>query len=125
MKNVYINYKIKYKEEEDIKITTYSDSDWASDSKDRKSISGNLITIGDNNIIAWKSKKQPIVTLSSMEAEYVAASTTLQDIKLIKELINFIIGEIEIPTLFIDNQSALRSNLLLYISSKKRTQQTS
>ena len=48
----------------------HADSDWAQDLDDRKSTSGYAFYL--NGLISWSSKKQTIVALSSMEAEYVA-----------------------------------------------------
>ena len=52
----------------------YTDSDFAGSLDDRKSTSGYVFHIS-SGVIAWASKKQPIVTLSSAEAEYVAATS--------------------------------------------------
>ena len=51
----------------------YSDSDWCGDINDRKTTSGYVFFMG-NTAFTWLSKKQPIVTLFTCEAEYVAAS---------------------------------------------------
>ena len=57
-----------------LEITTYSDSDYAMDPDGRKSTTGYLIYLG-KNLIDWGSKKQPVVSQSSCEAELVAATT--------------------------------------------------
>ena len=62
-----------YSKTEDYKLVGYSDSDWYGDIDDRKSTSGYVFFMG-NTAFTWLSKKQPIVTLSTCEAEYVAAS---------------------------------------------------
>jgi hypothetical protein len=62
-----------YSKAEDYKLVGYSDSDWCEDIDDRKSTSGYVFFMGDTTF-TWLSKKQPIVTLSTCEAEYVAAS---------------------------------------------------
>jgi hypothetical protein len=41
---------------------------------DRKNTSGYIFHLGSGGI-SWASKKQPIVALSSVEAEYVAATS--------------------------------------------------
>ncbi|KAJ3676254.1 hypothetical protein LUZ60_003666 [Juncus effusus] len=62
-----------YSKTNEYKLVGYSDSDWCGDVDDRKSTSGYVFYIGDTSF-TWMSKKQPIVTLSTCEAEYVAAS---------------------------------------------------
>lgn len=49
----------------------YTDSDYAGDKLDRKSTSGFIFMMG-NSPISWGSNKQPMVALSSTEAEYIA-----------------------------------------------------
>jgi len=68
-----------------ITLVGYSDSDWAGDSTSRKSTTGFILFIV-NSPVNWQSKLQPIVTMSSTEAEYVALSTTAQDNLCIKFL---------------------------------------
>ena len=53
----------------------YTYSDWGSCLDDRKSVSGNLFSLG-SSAITWSSKKQPAAALSSSEAEYVAAASS-------------------------------------------------
>ncbi|XP_075086295.1 secreted RxLR effector protein 161-like [Nicotiana tabacum] len=51
----------------------YTDSNFQSDRDSRKSISGNVFTLG-GGAITWRSIKQTCVADSTMEAEYVTAS---------------------------------------------------
>lgn len=55
-------------------LVGYTDSDYAGDVDDSKSTSG-YVFLMSGGAVAWSSRKQPIVTLSSTEAEYVAAAT--------------------------------------------------
>ena len=55
-------------------LTRYTDSDFAGSLDDRKSTSGYAFHLG-TNLISWASEKQPIVSMSSAKAEYVAATT--------------------------------------------------
>ena len=54
-------------------LVGYSDSNWAVDMDDRKS-TFRFAFFMENAVFSWMSKKQPIVTLSTCEAEYIAAS---------------------------------------------------
>ena len=66
-------YGILYTTSENSKLTGYTDSDWAGSIDDWKSTSGYVFHMG-SGAISWDSKKQLIVTLSTAEAEYVAAT---------------------------------------------------
>ena len=90
-------------------IFGYSDSDWASQIH-RHSISGFAFFVG-LGVVSWSSKKQPIVTLSSTEAEYVALTHSSKDIIWIQKLLNEFssIFSFAFPTtLYCDNQGAIR-----------------
>ena len=62
-----------------LQLHAYSDSTWASDPVDRRSVTGYCLFLG-TSLIAWKSKKQTAVCLSSAEAELRALSTTTSEI---------------------------------------------
>jgi hypothetical protein len=63
---------------ENIGLSGYSDVDWASQLH-RHSMSGFTFFLG-KGAVSWSSKKQPIVTLSSTESEYVALTHSSKDI---------------------------------------------
>ena len=52
-------------------VESYTDADWAGCLGDRRSTSGYCTFVG-GNLVTWRSKKQPMVALSSAEAEYRA-----------------------------------------------------
>lgn len=56
-----------------ILLKGFCDSDWAGDHSTRKSMTGYIFFAGSTPV-DWKSKQQSIVALSSLEAEFVAAS---------------------------------------------------
>lgn len=58
-------------------LQAFSDADYAGDMKTRKSTTDLVIKL-DETIVAWSSLKQRVVTLSTTEAEYVAASQTVK-----------------------------------------------
>jgi hypothetical protein len=83
-----------------------SDSDWGM-GNDRKSISGFIILLGDSPI-AWSSKQQAVVALSSCEAEYIAVTHCARDVLWFRNLFS----ELGYPqesatTIFCDNQGTV------------------
>eukprot|EP00253_Pinus_taeda_P034724 PITA_34724 len=66
---------IMYESTEKKDLIGYTDSDFAGSLDDRKNTSGFVFHLG-SGVISWASKKHPIVTLLSAEAEYVAATST-------------------------------------------------
>ncbi|CAJ2635972.1 unnamed protein product [Trifolium pratense] len=71
-----INLGILYQRNQgELKLQGWTDSDYAGDLDDRKSTSGYVFMYG-NGPISWSSKKQAIVTLSTTEAEFVAAASS-------------------------------------------------
>ena len=55
------------------KLVAYSDSDYAGDTDDRRSTSGYVFVLS-SGAVAWCSKKQAVVTLSTTEAEFISAA---------------------------------------------------
>ena len=69
-----------YKNGEKSDLFGFIDSDYAGDLDDQKNKSGYVFMMG-TRAVSWSSKKQPIVTLSSTEVEFVAATAcACQDI---------------------------------------------
>ncbi|KAI0499987.1 hypothetical protein KFK09_018195 [Dendrobium nobile] len=66
-------------------LRTYTDADWASDSSDRKSISGFCSFLG-TTLISWTVKKQVTVAKSSTEAEYRTLSAATSDVIWLRRL---------------------------------------
>ena len=67
-------------------LLSYSNSDWCGDIVDKRSTSGYLFRFLGSPI-SWCSKKQPIVALSTCEAEYnVGVLTTCQAVWLLNLL---------------------------------------
>ncbi|MCI31218.1 copia-type polyprotein, partial [Trifolium medium] len=71
-----LGFGIMYKDNlnSDLCLKGWCDSDYAGDLDDRKSTSGYVYMLG-SGAISWSSKKQPIVTLSTTEAEFVSAAS--------------------------------------------------
>ncbi|KAK3037025.1 hypothetical protein RJ639_031599 [Escallonia herrerae] len=101
-----LDYGIMYSSSHDFKLVGYCDSDWASDKDDQKSTTGFVFYMG-NSAFTWNSKKQPIVTLSICEAEYVAATCVCHAIWL-RSLLMELHQTQDCPTkILVDNKSAL------------------
>ena len=86
----------------------YADADWASDTDDRKSNTGFLFKyLGAP--IAWCSRKQNLVTLSSTEAEYIALSEAAKEGIWIRRILKDFNQDTGDPTImFEDNQSCIK-----------------
>lgn len=67
------SYGIFYKRGEKSDLLGFTDSDYVGDLDYRKSTSGYVFMLG-SGAVSWSSRKQEIVTLSTTEAEYIAAT---------------------------------------------------
>lgn len=86
----------------------YTDSDYAGGVEDRKSTSGYVFLIS-NGAVAWTSIKQSIVTLSTTEAEFVAAgAAACQAIWMMKIVKELGLSNEECTDIYCDNSSAIR-----------------
>ena len=84
----------------------YTDSDWAANPDDRKSITGYVLFLA-NSPVSWLTRRQKTVALSSTEAEYMARSDTTRQISWIKSLLGEIGFTIPKVPLYCDNQGAI------------------
>lgn len=102
-----IDYSLVYEKNTNNEINIYTDADWGTDKVDRKSTSGVAVYYG-KNLIAWMSRKQTTVALSTAEAEYLAASVAMTEGISIKGIAIELSHDETIPMkLNIDNQSAI------------------
>eukprot|EP00253_Pinus_taeda_P026560 PITA_26560 len=58
----------------DLTLHAYTDADWVGSVDDRKSTSGGAFFMG-SRLVSWLNKKQSSISLSTAEAEYVAATS--------------------------------------------------
>lgn len=88
-------------------LIAYADSDWAGDLDKRQSTTGYTVMI-NNCVISWASKKQETVSLSSAEAEYMAISAVVQEIKWVTQLLEELDFKQKDPIkVYIDNKAAI------------------
>jgi hypothetical protein len=73
-------------EERRNKLTGWVDSDFAADPDTRKSMTGYLFSL-NGGAVSWRSSRQGGVTLSSAEAEFVAASQAGQEAVYLRALL--------------------------------------
>ena len=67
-------------------LTAYVDADWAGDPDFRRSTTGYVLVL-NGAAISWKSKRQTAIALSSAEAEFMAASSLVQEMIYIRRLL--------------------------------------
>lgn len=104
-----IDLKLVYKKQEAAPtLVGFSDSDWGGDKNDGKSTSGYVFKLFGNTV-SWASRKQPTVSLSSTEAEYVALTEAICEYKWIRKMLVELRVECVKPVvIFEDNQSCIR-----------------
>eukprot|EP00253_Pinus_taeda_P029516 PITA_29516 len=102
------NYGLLYIDISDVTLAGYSDSDWAGNLDDRRSITGYAFSIG-SGVISWSSKKQSTVALSSCEVEYQAlCAATCKAIWLRRLLSDTGEGQKEATSIKTDDQSTIK-----------------
>jgi hypothetical protein len=88
-------------------LQVFCDIDWAGDSETRISVTGFILYLM-NVPVCWRSKSQKGVTLSSTEAEYVAMSEAVKEVKFIYYLLCDIGIEVKLPIIVkTDNVGAM------------------
>src|SRR3954471_4231139 len=102
-----LHYGLSFSPSSSSTILAYSDADWAGCPDTRRSISGYAIYLGDN-LVSWRSKKQPTVSRSSCESEYRALASTASEVKWLCHLLRDLKVTISTtPIILCDNQSAI------------------
>ncbi|XP_048137760.1 uncharacterized mitochondrial protein AtMg00810-like [Rhodamnia argentea] len=88
-------------------LVGYCDADFARDHYTRRSTTGYSFNLG-STIVSWYSKRQPIVSLSTTEAEYRAATMAARESTWLVRLLDDLHQSIDYSTiLFCDNLSAI------------------
>ena len=66
-----MTYGLWYPRNQNLQLTTYLDVDWENCWDERKSTNGGAFFLGDS-LVAWLTKKQGSISLSTIEYEYIA-----------------------------------------------------
>lgn len=109
-----------YKKGEKLDLFGFTDSDYAGDLDDRNSSSCYVFMLG-SRAISWSSKKQTIVTLSTTEAKFIAATSCACQAIWLRRILNELHFKQEGATaIYCDNISAIKlfKNLVLHGISK-------
>ncbi len=100
---------IVYSDALELSLEAFVDADWGGCPDTFRSTTGWIVTLGGNPI-SWSSQRQKTVSLSTTEAEYVAASEAAKEVVWLKGLINDLGTDLQVETvpLRIDNESAMK-----------------
>lgn len=69
------DFGVFYKKGAVSRLIGFTDSNYAGDLNDRRSTSANVFMMS-SGAVSWSSRKQQVVTLSTTEAEFIAAATS-------------------------------------------------
>ena len=104
----------------ELTLVAYTDADWAGSIDDRKSTSGAALYLGDC-LVSWSSKKQPSVSLSTTQVEYIAATTCCTQVIWMRQTLEDIQVKYDEPIpIFCDNTNAINISKNLVMHSKTK-----
>jgi len=100
-------YGLWYPRDTDLTLHAYTDAEWVGTLDDRKSTSGGSFFMS-SRLVSWFSKKQSLIALSTIEAEYVVvASCCTQLLWMMQTLQDFQITCTPPISILCDNTSAI------------------
>ena len=102
------NYGLCFTKSKEENLVGFSDSDYAGDLTTRRSTTGYIFLL-NGGPVAWSSRRQTCVALSTTEAEYMAACEAAKEAVWLRRLLNEIGVKQSNPIpLLCDNQSAIK-----------------
>ncbi|GKV06529.1 hypothetical protein SLEP1_g18413 [Rubroshorea leprosula] len=115
-----VNFGLFYKKGDQTDLACFTASVYAGKLDDRKTTFGYVLMLG-SGAVSWSSKKQPIVTFSTTEAKYVAATfCACQAIWLRRVLEELALNQHAATSIYCDNSSTIKlsRNPVLHGTSK-------
>jgi hypothetical protein len=111
-----LDYKIKFTKVGG-GLEAFADADFAGDKVDRVSCTGFVVTLGGGPV-AWESRKQNCVALSTAEAEYISLASCTKKVVILSRIIDGALGKKcaeclgtnPVP-IFNDNQAAVKNSV--------------
>ena len=113
------DYGLFYSKESNVSLAGYSDADWASNADDKKSTTEGCFYVG-TNLVAWMSKKQNSVSLSTVEAGYIVAGSCCSQILWMKKILGDYGLSQETMVVYCDNSNAIDISKNLVQHSKTK-----
>jgi len=101
-------------------LILFCDSDYAGDPNTRRSVSGYILFV-KGVPVAWRSKAQQSVTLSSSEAEWISLSEVVKETIFILQLLEAMKIKVKLPVIVrVDNVGAIFMGSNVTTSSRTR-----
>lgn len=101
-----LTYGIWFSCDTNVELVGDSKADWEGNVDDHESTSGGCFFVG-TNLVAWHSKKQNCVSLSTTEAEYIAAASCCTQLLWMKQMLCDYGIDHGILLVYCDNMSAI------------------
>jgi len=102
-----VNYRLLLQRSSSTELVVYTNTDWAGCPDTRRSTSGYAVFLG-GNLVSWSSKRQPVVSRSSVEAEYRAVANGMAKASWLQQLLAELHSPLSRSTLiYCDNVSAV------------------
>jgi len=105
--NIRLHFRRSSTTNSNDRLSGYTDSNWANDSADRKSQGGHVFLFS-NRAVSCQSRKQDLITMSTLKAEYIACSEGSHEAELLLQLNRDLYGNDTSPLpINCNNQGAL------------------
>ncbi|SOV08120.1 uncharacterized protein UDID_17289 [Ustilago sp. UG-2017a] len=89
-------------------LVAHSDTNWASDATIQRRSTLGSVALVYGNPVAWKSATQKCVSLSTVKAEFIAATEATHEVLFLKQLLRSIGIATGTPTVYLDNTGCIQ-----------------